>query len=64
MRSGRILAEGSPQEMTSKFNSGSLEDVFYKICITSELKENENPSRYLKFSSVIEERGGQVFEGT
>ncbi len=39
MRSGRILAEGSPQEMTLKFATSSLEDVFYKICISSETKD-------------------------
>ena len=54
MRSGMILAEGSPQEMTLKFNTGSLEDVFYKICISSELKDDETPScdiRYFKGST-------------
>src|SRR5699024_4792992 len=32
MRNGRILEEGSPSELTAKFNQQTLEDVFLYLC--------------------------------
>jgi len=41
MRSGKIVAVGNPADMITRLNAGSLEDVFYKICVDSEL-QNQN----------------------
>lgn len=40
MRSGRLLAEDSPQNLLSMHNLNSLEDVFLKLCI----KERDLPA--------------------
>jgi hypothetical protein len=34
MRSGRLLAEDSPENLLRDFNLSSLEDVFLKLCMT------------------------------
>ena len=36
MRSGRILVEGSPAKIKSRFGRPSLDDVFFTICTEDE----------------------------
>ena len=47
MRSGKILAEGDPKAMIRTLNAGTLEDVFYKLCVDS---DHQNNSRLLDHS--------------
>lgn len=41
MRSGRLLAEDSPENLLRDFNLSSLEDVFLKLCMTDCGKDEE-----------------------
>jgi hypothetical protein len=54
MRSGRILAEGRPEELTRHLNASTLETVFYHICVSNDknqaipgLEALETSNRYL-----------------
>lgn len=46
MRRGRLLAENTPEDLMSKHDSTSLEDVFLKLCVTDTMR------RAQKFASL------------
>jgi len=41
MRSGSLLAEDSPQNLLNKHNLVSLEDVFLKLCMKQQVKDED-----------------------
>ena len=44
MRSGRLLTEDSPENLLSKHNLSSLEDVFLKLCMKNDVDDGNSPA--------------------
>lgn len=51
MRSGYLLAEGSPQSLLISHNLRSLEDVFLKLCLKDDSNNDDRNSSFVQTTS-------------
>ena len=54
MRSGRLLAEESPDKLLAYYNLPSLEDVFLKLCMKDDVENRDEESTEIVAATSID----------